>query len=331
MLILMTKNLLKTITAIAIVLLCTSLASASVVSIDTLKNYFTTGSVPTQTHFWNLIDTMFSVAGFSSNNTWTGENTFSSLTLGGERRTSWPIISGGSAGSFWATTSNNLVGYPSLGAGYAITIGTNATTSNVKFEVAGTSKTTNLMVSALPSTLLATDNTGKLIATSTPTTYQPDMWSLVNTVAWTATTGTTSITISPTGSRLYKIIYSFNPYVVSNTAFKLRVNNVSSGYLRNYLGRSGTIAQSGDNDWFYLNDIAGDANSASTTFAGEYTLTNSTSTRLSIYGSSAWGNSDSLLNGWVSQTSLGTSGITNIYVQTTASSSGKIMVYRSIY
>ncbi|MFA5029951.1 MAG: tail fiber domain-containing protein [Patescibacteria group bacterium] len=63
------------------------------------------------------------------------------ITLGGVYRDTWPAGSVGSAGSFWATTSNSLIGYPDLSGFYAIVIGGSATTSNIsnklKLEVTG--------------------------------------------------------------------------------------------------------------------------------------------------------------------------------------------------
>ena len=58
------------------------------------------------------------------------------ITLGGVRMVSWP--SGGGAG-IWATSTNDDLIYP-LSTGYAAVVGGTATTSNVKFEVAGSSK-----------------------------------------------------------------------------------------------------------------------------------------------------------------------------------------------
>lgn len=60
------------------------------------------------------------------------------ITLGGVFMNSWPAGGGGGDG-FWATTTAG-VGYPSLSGNYAIVIGSAATTSNVKFEVAGNTK-----------------------------------------------------------------------------------------------------------------------------------------------------------------------------------------------
>jgi len=61
------------------------------------------------------------------------------ITLGGEYRTTWPSGSGSS--SFWAITTNSLIGYSSLSGDYAVVIGASATTSDdMKFEVVGNSK-----------------------------------------------------------------------------------------------------------------------------------------------------------------------------------------------
>ena len=61
------------------------------------------------------------------------------LTLGGVYRNSWPVESG-TGGSWWATSSDSLVGFPDLAGHYAVVIGANATSSNSsKFEVVGNS------------------------------------------------------------------------------------------------------------------------------------------------------------------------------------------------
>ena len=63
------------------------------------------------------------------------------ITLGGVYRMTWPVASGGGGGgSFWATSTDELVGYPSLAGNYAIVVGAAATSSNVRFEVNGASK-----------------------------------------------------------------------------------------------------------------------------------------------------------------------------------------------
>ncbi|MFA5175561.1 MAG: hypothetical protein WC430_04080, partial [Patescibacteria group bacterium] len=59
-----------------------------------------------------------------------------SITLNGVTQTVWPSGSGG-AGSWWATTTNSLIGYPNLDVGYAVVIGANTTSTNAKFEVVG--------------------------------------------------------------------------------------------------------------------------------------------------------------------------------------------------
>jgi hypothetical protein len=72
---------------------------------------------------------------------------YNGITLGGVYRNTWPAASGSSAGSWWATSSNNLIGYPDLAGDYSIVIGAAATTSEVKFEVNGSAKIgTNLIV-----------------------------------------------------------------------------------------------------------------------------------------------------------------------------------------
>ena len=69
-----------------------------------------------------------------------------SITLGGSNRSTWPSgSSGGSGGgSFWATSSDDLVGYPDLSGNYAIVVGAAATSSdNIRFEVVGNVKIKN--------------------------------------------------------------------------------------------------------------------------------------------------------------------------------------------
>jgi hypothetical protein len=45
------------------------------------------------------------------------------ITLGGVYMTLWPAGGGSSVGSFWATTTNSLIGYPSLAGNFSIVIG----------------------------------------------------------------------------------------------------------------------------------------------------------------------------------------------------------------
>ena len=90
-----------------------------------------------------------------------GGLTTPSITLGGVTMTSWPA-GGVGGGSFWATTTNSLIGYPSLTGSYAIVIGAGATSSdNIKFEVLGNTK--------LGGSLITTGNVG--IGTTSP--YAP--------------------------------------------------------------------------------------------------------------------------------------------------------------
>jgi hypothetical protein len=98
------------------------------------------------------------------------------ISLGGDYRTTWPVTGGGGGGdSFWATTSSSLIGYPSLAGNYAIVIGASATTSNVRFEVAGNTKLTgdltisgNATLSSLANKFLSVNGAGQIIGTTTP-------------------------------------------------------------------------------------------------------------------------------------------------------------------
>lgn len=60
-----------------------------------------------------------------------------SITLGGVTRNTWPT--GGGGDGIWATTTAN-VAYPDLSGNYAVVVGNSATSSDVKFEVAGHTK-----------------------------------------------------------------------------------------------------------------------------------------------------------------------------------------------
>jgi hypothetical protein len=59
------------------------------------------------------------------------------ITLGGEYRTTWPTGSGGGDSSFWATSSNSLIGYPNLSGDFNIVIGASVTTTNDILQVIG--------------------------------------------------------------------------------------------------------------------------------------------------------------------------------------------------
>jgi len=132
------------------------------------------------------------------------------ITLGGVYRTTWPAASGADGGIWASSTTNGIVGYSTLTGSYAIVIGGSATTSNdLKFEVIGNSKfsgnvtttgtlgvtgkttltnasSTHLTVSTtaslgyLESKFLAVDQSGMIIATTTP----------IFGVAWGSITGT---------------------------------------------------------------------------------------------------------------------------------------------
>ncbi len=69
------------------------------------------------------------------------------ITLGGVYRMTWPVSGGSAAGSFWATSTNNLIGYPDLAGNFSIIIGAAATTSDdfdplMRLKVVGNTKLT---------------------------------------------------------------------------------------------------------------------------------------------------------------------------------------------
>ncbi len=86
------------------------------------------------------------------------------ITLGGVFRSSWPSGGGGDSG-FWATSTDGLIGYPTLPNGYAIVIGGGATTTNnVKFQVTGNAAITG-QLSALGSLIVGANSSGTSLST----------------------------------------------------------------------------------------------------------------------------------------------------------------------
>lgn len=94
-----------------------------------------------------------SLAVLTRANTYTATNTFNDLiieigkgiNLGGVYRLTWPSVGGGAGGSFWATSSDGLIGYPDLAGNFSIIIGAAATTTGdtdplMRLKVAGNTK-----------------------------------------------------------------------------------------------------------------------------------------------------------------------------------------------
>lgn len=151
------------------------------------------------------------------------------ITLGGEYRTTWPTGSGGGESSFWATSSNSLIGYPNLAGAYNIVIGAAVTTTNDILQVIGGAYINeDLTVNGdtyligLSNTKLAVDGNGKIVATSTPAEIDP-VWSAVsNTVPYLSLNNTFSF------HNIFSSLFATNSSTTNATTTNFAISNLAT-------------------------------------------------------------------------------------------------------
>ncbi|MFA6416284.1 MAG: tail fiber domain-containing protein [Candidatus Paceibacterota bacterium] len=141
------------------------------------------------------------------------------------------ISGGGSGGIWWATSTDNLVGFTSgLNTGYAIVIGSSATTSNVKFEVVGNAKISgDLSVTGTASSSVASSTyfrtTYATATNATSTNFYSSILSAVS--GWFTNLTATNLvaTNATTTSATSTNSYISNSLTVSNLTGLLQANN----------------------------------------------------------------------------------------------------------
>jgi len=150
--------------------------------------------------------------------------TANGITLGGTYMTTWPAGGGGGEGSWWATSSDQLVGYPSLAGNYAIVIGGSATTSQgLRFEVIGNTKLSGTLTVTGKSTLVAASTTEVTVANKLTVSGKSSLQNA----------STTHLTVSTTATigTLDGLIYGTNGQLgtISTSTLNINTDNLVQG------------------------------------------------------------------------------------------------------